>query len=205
MAALRRCSAVGGHAAQPAHQAFQAFHFLAADVDVVRRQRPAPGPAEQAAEEVERVANLVRDLGGHGLHQRLALAAPGRRLLLAPLLQLLVGAGVGQGQRALVDHGAEQIQIVAGEQGAAGLGAHLEHAQAFRAEHHRQREIGALAGHRRVRGYLTGALFARRSRNGRPALGVRPCRLGSAPAGCARRAASAGPCARWPGRPRPAR
>ena len=68
---------------------------------------------EDGAEEVDGVADLVRDLGGDGLDQRDALGLPRGRLLLPPPLELGVAVGVRQGEAGLVGDRAEEVDVVA--------------------------------------------------------------------------------------------
>ena len=89
--------AMPDHAAQAGDEALEAVDLLAADVDLLGvERRAAVSRRKTDAEEVDGVADLVRDLGGDRLHERHALGLPGGGLLLAALLELGVAERVGE-------------------------------------------------------------------------------------------------------------
>ena len=137
---------------QTRHQPFQPIDLLAADVDLFLVELGVLLVAtEDRAKEVDRVADLVGDLGGDGLHQRDAFGLPGGGLLFAPLLQLRVAESVRQGQRRLVGDGAQQIDVGGGEEGAPALAADHQPPELLSAEGRGDRAIARGIDGRRQR------------------------------------------------------
>ena len=123
---------------------FEAADLLAPRLQIARVDGRAAGAlAQQVAEEVQRVGDLVRHLGAEHAEREALVVARDVGLEAAHRLELREHLGVVQRHRAQAGDGLEQLEILARVQRGLVLGRQLQHAAQAALRAHRHQQVAA--------------------------------------------------------------